>query len=205
MSTENEIIILLKKDGPKRLDELAKELGISNMAVLRHMEKLEATGVVERRTFKGKQGRPYFKFSIKEIGASQITNSDGKILLDLISFLSENGHEKILDNFLEWRYSQQIIEYRKQMSGEDSDQKFLTLVKLRYDDCYFPEYSVRDGIYEITEYNCPIFRIAQKDGYACELERKLFENTTGFDVEYTHRQVDGAYSCKFILRKKPFD
>ncbi|HII82581.1 MAG TPA: HTH domain-containing protein, partial [Ferroplasma sp.] len=56
------IILLLKKYPNMSLDDLAKKLKISKMAVLNHISVLEQQGAVARKIVKKSVGRPSYAF-----------------------------------------------------------------------------------------------------------------------------------------------
>ncbi|MEM3676216.1 MAG: metalloregulator ArsR/SmtB family transcription factor [Thermoplasmataceae archaeon] len=202
MNTKEEIMLLLKRNGSMAINEISDRIGISKMAVLRQIEQLEEAGTVERRIIKGNVGRPFYKFSIKNVESAQLANSDSYMLQQLLAYLTDTGHEDILNDFLKERFKNTRIDYLKKLAGKDGDARIRELAKLRRNDNYYPEIrKINDGITELTEYNCPIFKIAEKNGFACQLEKVLFEEVLNMSVETRHRQVEGLGSCKFLIRK----
>lgn len=202
MNTKGEILLILKRNGSMTINEIAEKIGLSKMAILRQIEQLEEDGVVERRTVKGEVGRPFYKFSIKNTELAQLTNSDSQMLQQLLNYLLDSGHEEILNDFLKERFRAVRAEYLKRLSGKEGDLRIRELAKLRRNDNYYPEIrKMNDSTTELTEYNCPIFKIAEKNGMACHLEKVLFEDVLNMSVETKHRQVEGHGSCKFLIRK----
>ena len=54
----------------------------------------------------------------------------------------------------------------------------------------------------LTEYNCPIFKIASKFPKTCTLETEMFNKVMMTNVENNHRQIDGVDCCVFSIRRK---
>lgn len=198
---ETEIILLLKKE-PMTLDDLSKKLSISKMAVLNHINKLESEKIIKRDIIKKDVGRPVYKFSLTESSKDKIYNSYGKILDDFIDYLYSTKNNKIVEEFLRNRYSDIENKYNKNMIGSENEKRIDILFKLRENEGYYPEINkIGDDKYELLEYNCPIFKVANKFGIACSMETKLFSNVLGMDVKSTHRQVNGYDVCRFIINK----
>lgn len=204
--SETQIILALKREGYLSLNELAERIGISKMAVLNHMQKLESQGLVERRLVKTKVGRPYYTFGVSENSKSAMAPADSSMLDEFVEYLDSNGHSGIVTEFLRERYGQVRLDYEKKLSRVAPDRKVEELAKLREQENYFPELkSGGKDSYELLEYNCPIFNISRKFGIACSLETQLFSSVLDREVTSTHRQVDGSDVCKFLIRKKTKD
>lgn len=199
---KTEIILLLKKNS-MTLDELSEKLSISKMAVLNHINKLEEEKIIKRDIIKRDVGRPVYKFSLTELSKDKISNSYGKILDDLLEYMYLTKNGNIIEEFLKTRYSDVENKYNRNMSGIENEKRIEELFKLRENEGYYPEINeIGDGKYELLEYNCPIFKVANKFGIACSMETKLFSNVLDMDVKSTHRQVNGYDVCRFIIGKK---
>lgn len=201
--SETQIVLALKREGRLSLNELSERIGISKMAVLNHIQKLEAQDMVERRLVKTKVGRPYYKFGVSENSKISMAPSDVSMLNEFIEYMDENGHSGIVEDFLRERYSQVRVDYEKKLSRVDPEKRVEALAKLREKENYFPE--LKNGgkdNFELLEYNCPIFSISRKFGSACSMETKLFSSVLGREVSSTHRQVNGSDVCKFLIKKE---
>src|SRR5439155_11611 len=56
--------------------------------------------------------------------------------------------------------------------------------------------------FEILEHNCPIIAIAENYWEACTVENEMFRKVLDVNVETTHRVVDGANVCRFLITPK---
>lgn len=201
--SETKIILELKNSGPLSLKELSDRIGISKMAILNHIKKLETKGLVKRSLVKTSIGRPYYVFKTSEESKENIASANDWVLEELIRYLDKTGNAKIATEFLKERYEQVRIDYDKKMSNIKPEQRVEALAKLREQENYYPELkSTGNDNYELLEYNCPIYKIAKTFGVACSLETRLFESVLDMDVSSTHRQVNGSDVCRFIIRKK---
>ncbi len=201
--TETRIILALKRGKPLRLVDLAESIGITKMAVLNHMQKLEAKGMVERRIVKSKVGRPYYVFKLREESKDSVASSDGWVLDGLLEYLERTGNGNLAEDFLKERYSRVRDEYAERISRANPEDRVEELTKIREEENYYPELkSTGSGSYELLEYNCPIFKVSNRFGIACSLETNLFSSVLDADVTSTHRQVNGSDVCRFLIKKK---
>jgi predicted ArsR family transcriptional regulator len=200
----SEIMILmsLKNNDGQSLNDLSKAIGISRMAVLKHLQVLEKRGVVERRIVKKNVGRPYFRFYLLR-DSSYALGSSGDILLDsLLAYMEETGRREVILEFLKKRYSEVEAYYRSKLSGRIGKERIEALARLRQLENYFPELRKTQGSkYELLEFNCPVYSISKKFSEACDLERRLFQNVLKMRVDTTHTQINGHGTCRFLIDK----
>lgn len=201
--SETRIMLSLKKHGKMSLRELSEEIGISKMAILNHIQKLEGNGLVERFLVKSEVGRPYFVFKATQNSKEGIGNSQGEMLDELIDFLEKTGNKEIVADFLRERYGSVRLDYEKKLARLPPKEKVTELSRIREEENYYPELKATgNDSYELLEYNCPIFKFSNKFGIACSLETQLFSSVLQMDVNSTHRQVNGSDVCRFLIRKK---
>jgi len=197
------IILELKSSKGLSLAELSERVGISKMGVLNQIQKLEAQGIIERKIVKSKIGRPYFVFLLKEDSKSAIWNSSDLMLEAFMNYLIDNNKGKFVEDFLKKRYEETRVSYLRKLAGMDGGKKLEALVRLRDEENYFPVMNkLNSDVTELLEYNCPIYKIANKFGIACSLETSLFSSVLDMDVTSTHRQVDGTGLCRFLITKR---
>ena len=201
-STENRIIMYIKRQGPSTLQQIADNLGITKMGVYKHIIQLEQKGLISRKVVKREVGRPTYVFSLTESGKLYFTNSDSLILMELLDFINKEGKGDLMIKFLKNRYKVLFNEYKEKLDKKSVDEKVEILGKLRTSAGYMAEVKKSGNSYELTEFNCPIYRIASLFGEACSMERELFSKVLNADVENSHRQVNGSNLCRFVIRPK---
>lgn len=199
--TETKIVLALKSQGWLTLKQLGRSLGISEMAVLNHIKRLEEKGLIQRRRGKPRVGRPYYLFGLTEASKQSYYSSSDKMLEDLLEYLKQNNLGRVVEEFIRSRYKVKESEYLRKFASLTPGEKVNTLYTLRQQENYMPELKARRNHYELLEYNCPIYRVSKEFPVACELERKLFEKLVGSRVENTHRQIDEANVCRFVISK----
>ena len=203
LTTHQKILKLLKKNRNSTMDSIAKELGISKMAVLKHIFRMEQDGLIERKSIKKKVGRPVSVFSLTEQGEERFRSSYADTIKNLISFLVDHGHRDLAVQFLRERYEMMQTEYAKSLSGLTYEKRLEKLSDLRDSAGYMAELKrIPSGMYELVEFNCPIFQIASVLDEACSLESMMFKNVLDSDVQTTHRVVEGRGYCRFLINKR---
>ena len=66
--TRRAVLDLLKRNGPQTVAQLGAALGLSGVAVRRHLETLEHVGLVQQTTRPQARGRPAYVYALTELG-----------------------------------------------------------------------------------------------------------------------------------------
>ncbi len=201
-TTRETILSLLKRNESQSMDQIANALGITKMAVFKHMSRLEESGLVERVTARRSVGRPVSLFHLTESGKDHFRSSYASMMRSLIDYMVEKGQRSFLLDFMKERYAEIQKEYYANLGHGSLEERVQMLAKIRDREGYMAE-SRKDpsGHFELVEYNCPIYQIAQIMGEACDLENMLFRSVLDVTVESTHRQVSGERFCRFIVHQ----
>jgi predicted ArsR family transcriptional regulator len=197
------VIEEIKKMGNPSLSELARELGISKTAVLKHVYSLERQGFVERSYVATGRGRPICRISVTENASGELQNIYQQIAQEALSYIEENFGCSLINRIMEIRNEKLIVRYSEGFSDLEPVEMVKKLENIRNREGYIAESDhISEGVYELKEYNCPLIKIAEKYRTACEFERKFFESLLGMDVTIAKTVFDDARGCTFILKEK---
>lgn len=202
-STKKEILMVLKRDGTVSLSDLARGLGISKMAVLKHLNVLEGKGLVERAFRAHGRGRPRAYFSLSKGSAHLFPEAYSQMTLSALAFIEENLGRGAVVKLLRRRAQDVYATAARRFEDKDFPQKVEELVALRSEGGYMAEcgrHGTRSA--EVVEHNCPILAIAGEYDEACAAERELFQKLLHEDVEVSHRVVAGDPVCRFLIRRR---
>jgi DeoR family suf operon transcriptional repressor len=200
-STKKQILLTLKRSGSVSLGELARVLGISKMATLKHVTGLEARGLLERSSRPGGRGRPRAFFNLSEGSKSLFPEAYTHMTLCALRFIEEKLGREAIVRLLEQRAQEVLDANRRRIPSEGLREKVSELAKIRDEGGYMAELG-RSGknTVEMLEHNCPIMAVAQEYPEACGIEREMFQKLLRADVETSHRVVAGDPVCRFLIR-----
>lgn len=202
-STSGKIVLLLRKNGSMSISELASALDLSKMAILKHLSRMEYEGKAKRGIVKKKVGRPEFSFSLTENGVAEFQPPYEQMLDHMVKYLRDNGGRELVEGFLRERYNDLREELYEKIRDKPIEQQVEILRSMREKSGYMAEArKLPGGGFEMTEYRCPIFTIAERFPVACSAETKMFSDLLGSPVESTHRQVQGNNACRFFIKAK---
>jgi len=200
-SSKKQILLTLKRQGSVSLTDLAAALKISKMATLKHLTALEGKGLIERSSRVGGRGRPRAYFALSDRSTSLFPEAYTHMTLTALRFIEEKLGRDAIVRLLRQR-AQEVLDANRNRVPEGSlKEKVAELVKIRDEGGYMAEVGhAGRNVVEMFEHNCPIMAVAETYPEACRVEREMFQNLLGADVETSHRVVAGDPVCRFLVR-----
>jgi len=205
-STKKRLLLLLKREGPTSLEDLASALRISKMAALKHMNAFETKGLVGRSFRPGGRGRPRVIFSLTSKASPLFPEAYVQMTEAALGFVEKKLGREAVEDLLKQRTQELYVKHRGKMEGKDLRGRVEELVRIRDAGGYMADVgTTRKDTIEMLEHNCPIYAVAQKYGEACAVEQDLFRKLLKADVDASHRVVAGDPVCRFLIRKRESD
>lgn len=207
MSTRDKIMHMLKVSGQLSAKEITEQLGITGMAVRRHISALERDNLIESSTVRQPMGRPAAVYRLTEQADDFFPKNYHTIALDLLAELEQEAGEEMVNRLFDMRQISLLDRYREQMSGLSLDERVAELARIQNDNGYMANWHEGDqpGEYVLTEYNCPIYQVAGRYNHACTCELNLFVELLEAEVERTDCLTKGDNKCVYRIRgqRKP--
>jgi DeoR family transcriptional regulator, suf operon transcriptional repressor len=195
------ILLVLKQAPDASLEEVARTLGISKVAALAHLQKLENEGLLERSYRAGHVGRPQVQFRLTPRANGLFPQSYAEVSMAALEFIERRLGPSGVAQLLTERAHEVADRARPRLSDRKLPDRVRELVKLRTEGGYMAEIGAqRTGSIEVLEHNCPILALADRFPIACETERRMFSSLLRADVDVTHRVVAGDPVCRFRVR-----
>lgn len=201
-STRKTLLTMLKTDGPLSVGELSRQLGITEMAVRRHMNTLERDGLVSATLVRRAMGRPTHRYALTERAETLFPSNYHLLVLDFLETLEAEEDGELLARLFDKRKRKLIGKYRERLEG-DLGSRVEELTRIQNDNGYMADWErEEDGGYVINEYNCPIARVACRYGHACRSELEMFGELLGASVQRVECLANGGRKCKYVIRPK---
>ena len=201
--TRRRILMLLKEHGELTADELANLLGISAVAVRRHLTKLESDQLVTYREVQRGMGRPSYVYGLGEAAADFFPRRYEELAVNVLETIRELYGGEAIDAIFRMRTSHVIEKYRRQVNGKSLDARLDQLTRLREADGYMSTWeATSSGAYLLREANCPIFHVAEGCETACENDLVMLTDLLEADVVRTSHLAKGDGACCYEVRPK---
>ncbi|QMV39918.1 helix-turn-helix transcriptional regulator [Cohnella cholangitidis] len=201
LSTRNRIMQMLKTSGELTTKDLTEQLGITGMAVRRHISNLERENLIESTTVRIPMGRPAAVYRLTDQADDFFPKNYHAVTLDLLAELEGEAGENMVNHLFDLRKTTLMNRYSGKMTNKDLESKVAALSEIQNENGYMATWEKSgDNDYTITEYNCPISRVANKYNHACSCELKLFESLLDAEVSRSDCLAKGDKKCVYHIR-----
>jgi len=195
-------LTLLKRNPNASLQEVATGLGISKVAALGHLRRLESEGLVERSYDAGHVGRPRVLFRLTDEAVTLFPQAYTEMSRCALEFIERRMGRAAVGELLSQRAGEVADRNWTRLRAGSLPSRVAELARIRTEGGYMAEVAGRRrGSVELLEHNCPILALAKQYPEACETERRLFGSMLRADVDVSHRVVAGDPVCRFLIRE----
>ncbi|GAB4537768.1 MAG: transcriptional regulator [Anaerolineae bacterium] len=202
-ATRRRILIALKERGGMTADELAEKLGISAVAVRRHLANLERDQLVDHEQTQRGMGRPSYVYRLTDAAHHIFPHNYDQMASYLLEAIQALYGPEAVERIFEQRTQELAASYRPRVHGKDLPARLEQLARLREADGYMPVWEEQpDGSYLLRQYHCPILLVAEGCTEACNHELALFVDLLDAEVTRQTHQVAGDPECSYRIRPK---
>jgi predicted ArsR family transcriptional regulator len=201
--TRRRILNLLKEKGELTADELAELLGISAVAVRRHLMKLERDELVTYQEVQRGMGRPSFVYQLGEAATSFFPRHYDELAIIVLETIENLYGREAIDAVFRMRSEHIFEKYRSKINGKTLDVRLDQLTRLREADGYMSTWKMGEGdTFILREANCPIVHVAEGCGTACDYDLNLLTNLLEAKVVRKSHLASGDSACCYEVRAK---
>jgi DeoR family suf operon transcriptional repressor len=193
-----ELLVALKKAAhPLTAKELAEQFGVTANALRRHLDSLEAEGLVRyRREVRG-VGAPVHAYSLTEQGESLFPQGHAAVLAAVLESVREvSGPDGVIA--LARRQWRGLVEEASPRFAElPLHERAQLLAELRSSQGYMAEAHADGGATVLREHHCAIRDVAERFPEICVAEQEFVEKMLATPVKRTAHILDGCSCCEY--------
>jgi predicted ArsR family transcriptional regulator len=208
--TRSLLMELLKREGESDVASLARELGISGVAVRHHLAALERDGHVAQRSVRRPVGRPARLYRLTEAAERVFPQISDRVALDLLARTEKLMGAEALDRVFRSRLRDLDKHYREKLSGARSwAEKLRVLAEIRDAEgylCGLEQVSIAEakGGWRLVEHHCPVADVAKQHPDMCRYELELFKRVLGEpDLTRLEHIRSGGSACRYAVPARP--
>jgi len=210
VTTRRKLLLLLRKHPGVTVTELAAELDLTGMGVRRHLDVLEADGLVETtECTRRARGRPATGWRLSDAGLELFPRRYDAIALDVLEDVAEHAGPDAVAAVFARRTDKLVTEYETVLAGRDTiEDRVAGLAEIRDDAGYMAESAATpEGDLILTENNCAVHRVAERHPAVCAMELALIRRVLGPEVEVTRvaHTMAGDAVCSYCIRPRHDD
>jgi predicted ArsR family transcriptional regulator len=206
LRTRDRVARTVLEHGPVTAADVACRLGVTAAAVRRHLDALEAGGLVQAREARSAaprgRGRPARAYVLTDAGHASMTTGYDDLAASAMAFLAEQLGPQAVEAFaarrvgeLEQRYAPVV-----QRAGDDVEARAEALAGALAEDGYAASTRpVRgpagDVGTQLCQGHCPVQHVAARFPQLCDAETEVFSRLLGVHVQRLATLARGAHVC----------
>ena len=206
--TKRRILARMKRSDTVTTPELARHLGLTEVAVRQHLDVLAAHGLVERAGGRPSgPGRPAVRWQLTDGARGLFPDRHGDLAVSLLDSIRSAVGDDGLDEVLRARAREQLRSYRSALPGPSAPlgDRVAALAERRTAEGYLAEVIPDDDgadAWLLVENHCPVCEAAAACDGLCRSELDLFRGALGDDVvvERVQHLLNGDRRCVYRVR-----
>lgn len=200
--TKRRLLGLMKRRGEVTLDDAMAVIDRARPTLRDHLNQMGRDGLVTRRTKKQGRGRPSMCYRMTPFAERLFPGQEGSLFADFLSYLQEQGHEQLIEDFFETFWETRLDEVKRRLAEPletaGVHQIVEVLEEVLREEGFMPEVQVEEDRVVVEECNCPFAKIVDATDLPCVSEGCFYEAL--FDrVERTRHIPDGDTACAYEL------
>jgi predicted ArsR family transcriptional regulator len=182
-STRGRVVTLLRRSG-RTVEELARELGLTDNGVRAHLATLERDGIVRQRGSVrrgGGVGKPAFVYELTPDAEELFPKAYEPVLLRTLDAISERLGPEGLEALL--RGVGRSLAEGKGVPSDDTRRRLETAVETLNELGGLAELEERNGGFVIRGYSCPLAAVTLDHPEVCRMAETLISELAGVPIQ----------------------
>jgi predicted ArsR family transcriptional regulator len=205
VNTREQILELLQRSGSGlTADALAHKLGISAVAVRKHLAALERDNFVMTELERRPVGRPTYLYRPTATAQTLFPNDYANLATTVLEMIRRLDGEQKVDELFQRRAEALAAELETRVQGATLQERLRQVVQVLEEQGYMPELvklqEGREG-YLLTEHHCPIFQVAKAFQQACTCELDVLLKLLQAKVERCDHRLIGHPHCSYLISR----
>ncbi|PGE94976.1 ArsR family transcriptional regulator [Bacillus pseudomycoides] len=204
-TTKEEIVQLLKINGEQTVASLAESLEITEMAVRRHLSKLEKEKIIQSKMVRQHVGRPTYVYDLSQKGEDSFPKDYKQFALEVLEDLESIGDETLVNAILKARTNRMEEQLQKRISRQDNVwQKLREVAVIQEKKGYMVQVKQEgENSYILQKQNCPLKAVAEKYPQLCLEEESMYKRLfSDENVKELSNMCNGDCHCSYHIQEK---
>lgn len=191
------LVIHLQRVGEATVCDLARYLGVSEVATRRHLGVLQDEHLVDARDVADGPGRPARHYRLTDRAHRLFPQRTAAVAEELLQFIQDQHGRDGLRAYLRWRLERQTAQLEDQVTADDLEGRLAQLADALSEAGFDASVAEAGDRFVLRQGHCAIFDIAKEHPEMCAYEAATFSRVLGQDVRLSRQQTraDGAETC----------
>lgn len=183
------------RQSPATAAELSELMGISKVAVHRHLEDLSREGLVRGREEKcAGRGRPRQVFTAVDEQTPYV-----KLCSDLLEHINDLFGRGAVLQVLSLRNAKLLAQVGPLLEGLPLEQKLCRLAEYLTEQGYQATCYRQDGRWYLEQQRCPKLALSTEHYDLCQTEQEFYQQLLGLPVVREERIAAGGQCCRYRI------
>ncbi len=193
------VLDLLRREQGLSIQELMDRLEVTATAIRQRIERLEASGLIEKKKRSIGRGRPQFNYFLTDMGWRQAGVTYSELAISLWGAIGELEDAELKKQIVE-RVAQRMGDsYRTLLPDASIGERMRTLAGVLSTRKVPASYSCDKELPILEVHACPYPGLVDSDGdrSVCQLEQEALSQALGHEVQLSKCRLDGHGCCQF--------
>jgi predicted ArsR family transcriptional regulator len=196
-NSDADLLDLIRIAGPLSVSELADAMEVTATAVRQRLTRLMNQAMIEREAIRAGRGRPKHRYSLTDKGVRQTGSNFTDLALALWGEIKTIGDEKMGRDVLR-RISRALAAgYSSQIQGTSPSERLESLAELLKQRRIPVSVGASGDHTTLTTHACPYPSLSEQDESICQMEKMMFSELIGNEVELIQCRRNGGGECRF--------
>ena len=183
--SDSDLLNLLRITGPLAVSDLADAMEVTPTAVRQRLTRLQSKEMIQREAVRNGRGRPKHRYWLTEKGVRETGSNFNDLAMTLWAEIRRNGDVELRRETLRRIARALAAGYRDQIKGETPAERMQSLANLLAERRIPASVENAGQGAALTTHACPYPKLAEQDQDVCNVERMMFSELIGQEVELT--------------------
>lgn len=198
--TRQQILDILKEQGPATVGQLATGLALTPITVRHHLSILQSEGFISAEQVRRKVGRPHYVYALTEKASDTFPQGyhilTDRLLEELKSMVGQDGMETLLN-----RLADKLAASIGPHIGDGTlEERLDQAARLLEQEGFLAKWEKTPQGYVFYELNCPYRRVIQNHPEVCTMDQRFLSEVLRISVEKIDCIVGGGARCTYAVR-----
>jgi predicted ArsR family transcriptional regulator len=195
--SDGDLLDLLRVAGPLSISELSDAMEVTATAVRQRLTRLMNNSLIQREAVRAGRGRPRHRYWLTEKGLRQTGSNFTDLAVTLWREFRSITDEHVRRDMLR-RFAKALASgYVEHIHGTTPAERLQSLAELFNQRRIPVSVEASPQGHTLTAHACPYPNLADEDPAVCDMEKMLFSELVGTDVQLTQCRLAGGVECQF--------
>jgi predicted ArsR family transcriptional regulator len=196
-TSDSDFLDLLRAIGPLSVAELAVAMEVTPTAVRQRLTRMMSQGVLQREAQRKGRGRPLHRYTLTDKGLRLTGSNFTDLATTLWTEIRSIDNPEFRREMLRRIAHAMASKYSAQVEGTTPAERLRSLADLLAKRRISVTVDDTNSHPSLNTHSCPYPTLAEQDQSICSMERMMFTELVGEDVQLTQCRLDGDPQCRF--------